>query len=81
MGYGWIVEGYICGFVVVVCLRICGWQWVVVGGKLLWLVEFCVGRWIVMVGGFYLEYFPECKQTTENIPFSLKLFAFENILR
>jgi hypothetical protein len=38
-----LVEGWICGFVVVVCLRICGWQWVVVGGGLLWLVEFVVG--------------------------------------
>jgi hypothetical protein len=38
-----LLEGWICGFVFVVCLRICGRRWVVVGGGLLWLVEFVVG--------------------------------------
>ena len=38
-----LLKGWIFGFVFVVCLRICGQWWVVVGGGLLWLVEFVVG--------------------------------------
>ena len=34
-----LVERWICGFVVVVCMRICGGQWIVVCGRLLWLGE------------------------------------------
>ena len=66
VGYGLdLVEGWICGFVVVVCLRISvdcyGWRIVVIGGG-------CDSRWIF----FFL-----IKKKT----FFLKLFVSENILR
>ena len=61
MGYGLdLVEGWSCGcgcgceFVVVICLRICGGRYIVVGGRLLWLVEDVVaGRLFLIICGWY----------------------------
>ena len=53
-----LVEGSICGFVVVVCLRICGGRWVVLVDGLLWLMEFVVGCGVGLGGWQWWFPFP-----------------------
>jgi hypothetical protein len=58
----------------------CGLLWVenVVAGVFIFLFFLYVALNTVK---YFSEHFSKCNQTLENKPFSLKSFAFENILR
>jgi hypothetical protein len=55
----------------------CGWR--------MWWLEFLFFLFFLYVAlntvKYFSEHFSKCNQTLENKPFSLKSFAFENILR
>jgi hypothetical protein len=60
--------------------------WIVVGGGCggrwrMWWLEFFFFYIAQNTVKYFSEHFPECNQTSENKQFSLKSFAFANILR